>query len=92
MSRDQNSGRSHNIKIENGSFESVEHFKYLETTLTNRHSIQEEITSRWKTGNVCCQSVHNLLSSSFLSKNTMIKTYRTIIFSVVFVAQIEGRT
>ena len=35
MSRDQNSGRSHNIKIDNSSFEMMEEFKYLGTTLTN---------------------------------------------------------
>ena len=29
MSRDQNAGRSHNMKIDNGSFEVVEEFKYL---------------------------------------------------------------
>ena len=30
MSRDQNEGRSHNIKIDNCSFERVEEFKYWE--------------------------------------------------------------
>jgi hypothetical protein len=34
------------IKIENSSFESVEEFKHLGTTLTNKNSIQEEIESR----------------------------------------------
>jgi len=34
MSRDQNAGRSHNMKIDNSSFESVEVFKYLGKTLT----------------------------------------------------------
>ena len=34
MSRDQNAGRSHNMRINNRSFERVEEFKYLETTLT----------------------------------------------------------
>jgi len=29
MSRDQNAGRSHNVKIDNSSFERVEEFKYL---------------------------------------------------------------
>ena len=29
MSRDQNAGRSHNMKIDNMSFERVEVFKYL---------------------------------------------------------------
>jgi len=33
-SRDQNAGRSHNIKIDNNSLERVEEFKYLETTFT----------------------------------------------------------
>jgi hypothetical protein len=34
-SRDQNAGRSHSIKIDNYSFERVEEFKYLGTTLTD---------------------------------------------------------
>jgi len=36
MSRDQNAGRTHNIKIDNSSFERVEEFKYSGTTLTNQ--------------------------------------------------------
>ena len=43
MSRDQNAGRSHSMKIDNCSIERVEEFKYLGTTLTNKNSIQEEI-------------------------------------------------
>ena len=35
MSRDQNAGRSHGIKVDSSSFEMVEEFKYLGTTLTN---------------------------------------------------------
>ena len=53
------------------------------TTLTNQNSIQEEIKSRLKSGNVCYNSVQNLLSSSLLSKNLKIKIYRTIILPVV---------
>ena len=40
-SRDQNAGRSHNIKNDNSSFERVKEFQYLGTTLTNQNSIQE---------------------------------------------------
>ena len=41
MSRDQNSGRIHSMKIDNSSIERVEEFKYLGKTLTNKNSIQE---------------------------------------------------
>ena len=83
MSRDQNAGRSHSMKIDNSSIERVEEFKYLGTTLTNKNSIQEEIKSRLKIGNACYYSVKNLLSSSLLSKKLKIKIYRTIILPVV---------
>jgi hypothetical protein len=82
MSRDQNAGRIHNIKIENCSFESVEDFKYLGTNLTYQNSIQEETKSRLKSGNACYHSVNNLLSSALLSKNGNNKAYRIIIFAV----------
>ena len=51
----------------------------METTLTNRNSVQEEIKSRMKSGNACFLSVQNLLSSSLLSKFLKIK----IVFPVV---------
>jgi hypothetical protein len=41
MSHNQNAGQNHNIKLDNKSFERVEQFKYLGTTLTNRNSIEE---------------------------------------------------
>ena len=37
MSRYQNAGQSHNVEIENSSFERVEEFKYLGTALTNQN-------------------------------------------------------
>jgi hypothetical protein len=49
----------------------------------NRNSIHEEIKSRLKSGNACYHSVQNLLSSRWLSKNTRIRVYRTIILRVV---------
>ena len=69
MSRDQNAGRGHSVKIDNSSIERVEEFKYLGTTLTDQNSIQEEIKSRLN----CYYSVQNPLSSRLLSKNLKIK-------------------
>jgi len=83
MSRDQNAGRSHRIKTDNISFENVEEFKYVGTTITNQNSIQEEIKSRLKSENACCLSVQNLLPSSLLSNNLNIKIYRIIILPIV---------
>ena len=73
MSPDQNEGQNGNIQTGKKSFETVEQFKYLGTTLTNQNSIHEEIKSRLKSGNACYHSVQNLLSSSLLSKNVKIK-------------------
>ena len=83
MSRDQNAGRIHSVWIDNCTFERVEEFKYLKTTLTNQNSIVEEIKSRLKSGNACYHSVQNLLSFRLLSKNLKIKIYRTVVLPVV---------
>jgi hypothetical protein len=55
----------------------VEQFGYLGITLTKK------LKSRVKSGNVCCQSVQNLLSSRLLSENIKIKVWRTRILLVV---------
>jgi hypothetical protein len=83
VSRNQNAGHNHSIKIDSKSFERVEEFKYLGATLRNRNSIHEEIKSRLKSGNACYHLVQNLLSSRLLSKNTKIRVYRTIILPLV---------
>ena len=63
MSRGQNAGRIHSVRMDNSTFESVEEIKYLGTTLTNRNSIAEEIESRLRSRNACYHSVQNVLSS-----------------------------
>jgi hypothetical protein len=55
----------------------------LGTTLTDQNSIQEEIKSRLKSGNVCYYLVQNLLSSSLLSEHSNIKIYRTVILCAI---------
>jgi len=54
-------------RFDNSSSERVEQFKYLGTTLPNKNSIQQEIKSRFKSGNACYHSVQNYLFSSSLS-------------------------
>jgi len=65
MSGDQNTGRSHNIKIGNCSYEMADEFKYLGTIIADHNSIQEEIKSRLKSGNSCNHSVRNLFVFQF---------------------------
>jgi len=60
------------LKIDNSSFERMEEFRYLGTTLMYQNSIQEEVKSRLRSGNVCYHTVQNVLSSSMLSKNLKI--------------------
>jgi hypothetical protein len=75
LSRHQNGGKNHDIKIANRSFENVAQFKYLGTTVTNQNLIKEEIKRRLNSGKACYHSVQNLLSSRLLSKNIKIRIY-----------------
>jgi ribosomal protein L30E len=48
ISQNQAAGRSQNIKTGNSSFESVEEFTYLGTTITHQNSIRGARKGRWK--------------------------------------------
>jgi hypothetical protein len=56
LSRHQNAGQNHDIKIANRSSENVEQFKYLGMTVTNQNLIQEEIMRLLISGNACYHS------------------------------------
>jgi hypothetical protein len=62
MPREKNVGQSRNKSIVNKSYENVAEFAYLGKTLTTENVILEGIKNRLKSGNVCYQSVKNLLS------------------------------
>ena len=83
MSRDQNVGQNRSVRIDKNTFERVEEFKYLGAAFTILNSIREEIKFSRKSGNACCLSVQNLLSSRLLSRKLEIKIYRTINLPVV---------
>jgi hypothetical protein len=74
LSRYQNAGQNHDIKIAIICFENVSKVRYLGTTITNQILIQEEIKRRLNSGNACYHSVQNLLSSRLLSKNILTYT------------------
>jgi hypothetical protein len=79
LSRHQNAGQNHNIKIGDRSFENVAQFKYLGTTVTNQNLIQAKINRRLNSSNACYHSVQKCLSSRLLSKNVKIRTHKTIV-------------
>jgi len=69
MSRDQNAGRSRNVKIDSSTFERVED-KYLGTTYMNENPIQKEIRADGGQGMF---AIIRCRIYSLLSKNTKIK-------------------
>jgi hypothetical protein len=83
LSPHQNAGQNHDLKITNRSFENVEQFIYLGTTVKNQNLIQEKIKRRLNSGNASYHSVQNLLSSRLLSENVKFKIIKTIVLPVV---------
>jgi hypothetical protein len=63
MSRHQNAGQNHNVKIANRSFENMAQYKYLGTTAASQNLLQEESKRRLNSGNACYHSVQKLSSS-----------------------------
>jgi hypothetical protein len=83
VSHYQNVDQSRDIKIAKRSSENGSQFKYFGTTVTDQNLIQDEINKRLNSSNVCYCSVQNLLSSHLLSKNLIIRRYKTLILPVV---------
>ena len=69
MSRNQDEGRSHSIKSDNSSFERMEEFKYLGTTLKDQNYIQEVIKSRLKSGNYLFVKYYSPLHVSSIKRS-----------------------
>jgi hypothetical protein len=83
MTLHPNSEQNQNIRIANESFENVAKFKCLGTTLINQNDIHDGIKTRLNSGNACCHSIQNLLSSLLITKNLKIKIYKTVLLPVV---------
>jgi len=78
--RHQNAGQDRNLMTSNKSFENVAKGKCLGTTVTDQNSNHE---IRLISGNACYHSLQSLLSSSFVSSNSEIKIYKTVLLSFV---------
>jgi len=93
VSRVRNAEEIHSMKFGNNFFQRVEKSKYLGIALTYQNSLEKQIKSRLNSGDSCCHSVQNLLSSSLLSKNLKINVYRIIILPFFFWMAVElGRS
>jgi hypothetical protein len=68
LSRQQNAGQNHDIKIANRSIWNVVQLKYFGMIVTNTNLDHEEI-KRFDSVNACYHSAQNLLSSRLLPKN-----------------------
>jgi hypothetical protein len=73
VSHHRKAGQNQDIKIANILSENVSQLKYLEVTVTIINLIQEEIKRSLNSGNACCHSLQNLLSSCLLQKNVEIR-------------------
>jgi hypothetical protein len=75
LSRHQNAGQNHDIKIANRYFKNVAQLKYFGTTVTKQNLIHEEIKRRLNSGNACYDSVQNLFSPRLLFENVKVRIY-----------------
>jgi hypothetical protein len=73
LSRQQNAGQNHDIKVGNRCSENVAQFRYLRTTITNQSLIQDKIKEKMNSGNTYYHSIQNLLSSHLPSKKKIKK-------------------
>jgi hypothetical protein len=83
MSHNEKVEQKLGVKIANKSFEDVEKFTYLGTTLTDQNCMYKEIKSRLNSGIACYHSFQSLLISHLLSRNVKVKVLKTIILTVV---------
>jgi hypothetical protein len=71
--------RENKIEIETMSFESVQSFKYLGSTVNQKNTIEEEIKGRIIAGNKAYYANQKLFHSKLLSRKSKWKLYWTLI-------------
>lgn len=74
------------VTINNETFEAVSDFKYLGVNINHLNHVQQEINTRLTNANRSFYSMHNILRSRNVSRNTKLKIYKTIIQPVILYA------
>jgi hypothetical protein len=79
-----------NIDIElNGQkFERVDTFKYLGSIITSENEIEYDIKDKISAANRCFPALNNMLSRRYISKNTKIRTHKTVISKANYTIQL----
>lgn len=65
MSGDENTGRNYNLTIANESYDGVETFRNLGTTITSQNCINEEIDNILNSGNAAILSLESFVLPSY---------------------------
>jgi hypothetical protein len=71
------------IILNGQTFEEVDNFKYLEASITSQNEVEADIKGKIAAGNRCYRSFSKILGTRYISKNTKIRIYKTIIRPVV---------
>jgi hypothetical protein len=71
--RHEHEGESHEVKMENESFQNASEFEYVGITRTNGIPIHSEIKRRLNSGAICHHSIQNNFFLRPLSKDQQIK-------------------
>ena len=78
--------RENKIEIETMSFESVQSFKYLGSTVNQNNTIEEEFKERLIAGNRAYSANQKMFQSKLLSRKSKLKLYWTLIRPVAVYA------
>jgi len=75
--------RENTLEIDNMSFESVQSFKYLGSTVNQNNKIEEGIKERLIAGNKAFYENQKMFQNKLLSKKSKLKLYWTLIRPIV---------
>jgi len=75
--------KENKLEIDNMSFESVQPFKYLGSTVNQNNTIEEEIKERLIAGNKVFYANQKMFQNKLLSKKSKLKLYWTLIRPIV---------